>query len=114
MELHVNWQCFISRFSQQHLCISESTEVSEKDRFCLTVAFYLALAFILPLFTNINFPKRFLFFPPPIKTHANQEMRHFCCNILGKLPALLTLFYFNLLSHTVDLGKLEVMVQLLL
>lgn len=44
---------------------------------------------------------------------ANQEMRHFCCNILDRLPALLTLFYFNLLSHTVDLGKLKVVVQLL-
>lgn len=38
---------------------------------------------------------------------ANQEMRHFCCNILDKLRALLTLFYFNLLSHAVDLGKLK-------
>lgn len=32
-------------------------------------------------------------------------MGHFCCNILDLLLTSLTLFYFNLLAHTVDLGK---------
>lgn len=34
-------------------------------------------------------------------------MGHFSCNILDQLLVLLTLFYFNLLAHTVDLGKLK-------
>lgn len=34
-------------------------------------------------------------------------MRNFCYNILDQLLTLLTLFYFNLLAHTVDLGKLR-------
>lgn len=32
-------------------------------------------------------------------------MGHFCCNILDLLLTSLTLFYFNLLAHIVDLGK---------
>lgn len=75
-----------------------------KDQFFLTVAFRPPV-YILTLCANANNPKKFISFSRPIKMDAEEEIGHFCCIILDQLLTLLTLFYFNLLAHTVDLGK---------